>query len=574
MDIHALTPNFAVSGQLSVEDVGRVAARGFKSIIINRPDGEAADQPTHAEMEAAARLHGLRVAYVPVVGGRLLAADIAEFEETRIALPVPQLAYCGSGRRSAFLWALSRRNCLADETILATVTNAGFDVGDLRAMLNPEADEAAIPAASSRSTIVIVGGGAAGLATAASLMHRRPDLKITVVEPSETHVYQPGWTLVGAGVFRAQQTLRAMAGVVPEDVTWLKASVAAFEPGQNQIVLSTGKRLSYDGLVVAPGLKIDLDAVPGLRNGLGRRGVTSNYMIDYAPYTWQLVSNLDGGDALFTQPKGPFKCAGAPQKAMYLSCDAWRRRGSLGAFDVSFHTPGTAIFGVKDFVPALEACVERYGIDLYFREHLIAVDADEQIATFEVETMNGATSTIERPFDMLHVCPPQAPMDFVKDSPLANADGWVDVDQYTLQHPRYSNVFSLGDACGAPNAKTAAAARKQAPVVAVNLLAALDGGPVRATYNGYGSCPLITQRGKALLAEFSYGGALDPSFPTWLANGRKPSRFAWWLKTKAMPHIYFDLMLKGREWLAKPDMISAAENGSGSSGQGLTSKAA
>ena len=160
--------------------------------------------------------------------------------------------------------------------------------------------------------------------------------------------------------------------------------------------------------------------------------------------------------------------------------------------------------------------------------------------------------TVEKDFDMIHVVPPQTAPDFVRKSALADAAGWVEVSPETLQHPRYGNVFGVGDACSAPNAKTAAAVRKQAPVVAENVLALLDGKELRAIYDGYGSCPLTVERGKVILAEFGYGGKLLPTFPL---EPTTPRRSAWLLKARILPHLYWDVMLKGREWLCAPNLL-------------------
>jgi sulfide:quinone oxidoreductase len=250
----------------------------------------------------------------------------------------------------------------------------------------------------------------------------------------------------------------------------------------------------------------------------------------------------------------PIKCAGAPQKAMYLSCDIWRDSGVLPAIDVEFHNAGAVLFGVATYVPVLMEYIEQYGIDLRLESNLVAVDGDRRVATFE-RKQDGVAERIERAFDILHVVPPQVSHTVVAKSPLAVANGFVDVDEATLRHKRYDNVFSLGDAAGTSNAKTAAAARMQAPVVAVNALAALDGKPPAADYNGYGSCPLTVERGKIVLAEFGYGGKLLPSFPSWLLDGTRPTRAAWFLKERMLPPIYWQGMLKGREWMAAPHEI-------------------
>lgn len=400
--------------------------------------------------------------------------------------------------------------------------------------------------------IVIVGGGAAGIATASSLLKRRPSLSIAVVEPSQTHDYQPGWTMVGGGVFRIESTRRSMDSVMPSPVTWIRTAATAFAPDSDEVVLADGSSLKYRVLIAAPGLKLDWGAVPGLVDALGKNGVTSNYRYDFAPYTHELARGLRRGRALFTQPPMPIKCAGAPQKAMYLSCDILRESGALKEVEVEFHNAGAVLFGVPAYVPALMSYVERYGIDLRFQSTLVGVDGARKVAIFDRKDADGATERVEREFDMLHAVPPQIAPDFVAQSPLAAETGYISVDPATLRHTRYPNIYALGDAASTPNAKTAAAARKQAPVVAVNALATLDGREPMAEYDGYGSCPLTVERGKIVLAEFGYGGKLLPTFPKWLNDGERPTRLAWLLKANALPHVYWRAMLKGREWLAAP----------------------
>lgn len=402
--------------------------------------------------------------------------------------------------------------------------------------------------------VVIIGGGSAGIATAASLLKRRPSLDIAIVEPAVDHFYQPGWTMVGGGIFSDVETRRPMASVMPRQVHWVRMAAASFQPENKQVTLSDGSTVAYKVLIVAAGIRLAWEKIEGLADTLGRNGVTSNYRYDLAPYTWQCVQSLEHGRAIFSQPPMPIKCAGAPQKAMYLSCDAWRRRGVLDNIDVEFRNAGGVLFGVKEYVPALVEYIDRYGIDLLLNRTLVAVDGAAGEATFR--TTDGEETV---GFDMLHVVPPQVAPQFIADSPLGHAEtGFVDVDKFTLRHVRYPDVFGVGDAMSAPNAKTAAAARKQAPIVAVNALSVLDGGEPLVDYDGYGSCPLTVERGKVILAEFGYDGKLLPSFPEWLIDGTRPRRLSWMLKSEALPWIYWHGMLKGREWLARPAPRHAA----------------
>jgi sulfide:quinone oxidoreductase len=403
-----------------------------------------------------------------------------------------------------------------------------------------------------KHTVVIIGGGAGGIATAASLLKRQGNLDIAIVEPADTHAYQPGWTMVGAGIFEPEATTRPMQSVMPTGVTWLKTRATTFQPDDNQVTLEDGSTVQYDALVVSPGIRLAWEKIAGLEATLGQNGVTSNYRYDLAPYTWELVQTVRSGRALFTQPPMPIKCAGAPQKSMYLSCDHWLRSGVLDGIEVEFHNAGAVLFGVADYVPALMEYVEKYGINLKLGSTLTAVDGPGRTATFKTES-----GEVTREFDMIHVVPPQVAPQFLADSPLAAESGFTDVDQHTLQHVRYPNVFGLGDGGSMPNAKTAAAARKQAPVVAVNVLQQLAGKGPKAGYDGYGSCPLTVERGKIVLAEFGYGGKLMPSFPEWLIDGTKPQTLSWVLKAEVLPWVYWNGMLKGREWLAGPGGLIA-----------------
>ncbi|WP_300381063.1 bifunctional protein tyrosine phosphatase family protein/NAD(P)/FAD-dependent oxidoreductase [Henriciella sp.] len=580
MDIKTIAPDFSVSPQLTAQDVGLAASKGYRAILINRPDGEASEQPNHEEIFAAAERHGLNVRYIPVTPGDITRADVSNFATAMRELPAPVLAYCRTGTRSVSLWALLQAGHLSADSILKTASDAGYDISGLKDRLSAEnAAGSSVGARASRiHDVLIIGGGAAGISTASSILKRRGETDTAIVEPKTEHYYQPGWTLVGGGVFSRKQTERPMDSLMPEGVKWIRSACTGFEPDRNQVVLEDGTRIGYRILVVAPGLKLDWEGVEGLRDTLGKNGVTSNYLFDMAPYTWELVQSLRGGKALFTQPPMPIKCAGAPQKAMYLACDAWKRRGVLKDIDVSFHNAGGVLFGVKEYVPALMEYIKAYGIDLAFNQTLVAVDGPAKKAWFDVKDAEGNVTRQEHSFDMLHVCPPQTALDFVAKSPLANDAGWVDVDAETLQHKQYGNVFGLGDAGSTPNAKTAAAVRKQAPVAAHNVVRALDGQAPTAVYSGYGSCPLTVERGKIVLAEFAYGGKLEPTLPKWMLNGERPTRAAWFLKEKMLPWIYFDMMLRGKETLVTHEVLphrpAAHEAQDAGDGNDTTGKAA
>ncbi len=396
---------------------------------------------------------------------------------------------------------------------------------------------------SQHHTILIVGGGAAGVSVANNMRRQNADIDIAIIEPSEKHYYQPGFTIIGGGAYTMKQTTRNEADLIHPTVTWIKEYAESFQPDANSVTLRSGDTISYDYLVVCPGLQLDWDKVAGLKETIGKNNVCSNYSPDTVEYTWECIKNIESGTALFTQPPMPIKCAGAPQKIMYLAADRFRKKGILDKFNIEFCNAGPGMFGVPFFAKALMKVVAGYGIKTNFNHNLVAIDGPNKTATFETTDSEGNKQQIAKQFDMIHVTPPQSAPDFIKNSALANAAGWVDVHPKTLQHNKFSNIFGLGDATSTPNAKTAAAIRKQVPVVVDNILGLMSSKQLKEGYDGYGSCPLTTSLSTVMLAEFAYDGKVTPSFP--ILDPRQNRWIWWWGKTTGFPWLYWHLMLKG-----------------------------
>jgi sulfide:quinone oxidoreductase len=391
---------------------------------------------------------------------------------------------------------------------------------------------------------VIVGGGAAGITAAAQLLKQDRSLDIAIIEPSDRHYYQPGWTLVGGGLGTVEQFVRDEQAVIPPGATWIQAQVASLDPDHNTIVTESGQQIEYQYLVLCPGIQIDWHRIEGLPEALGHGGVTSNYSKDYAPYTWETIQAFQGGTAIFTHPNTPIKCGGAPQKIMYMADDYFKSKSGVGVNTrVMFCTAMGKLFSAPAYNASLETIVDRREIDVRYQHNLKRIKPDTQEAIFDVATETGPQE-VSLHYDMLHVTPPMSAPDFIKQSSLANAGGWVDVNKDTLQHTRYPNVFSSGDASSLPTAKTAAAARKQTPVLVQNLLSLIAGQPLSATYDGYTACPLITGYHSALMAEFDYEGKPTPSFPL---DPTKEHYSMFLAKVYALPWIYWNRMLTG-EW--------------------------
>ncbi len=397
----------------------------------------------------------------------------------------------------------------------------------------------------SAKKIVIAGGGNAGLSVAAQLLRKDKSLQISIIDPSEKHYYQPAWTLVGAGIFDINKTIRNEKDVIPAGTTWIKDAVEQFFPEENKVVCKSGAAYFYDVLIVCPGIQIDWNKIKGLKETLGKNGVTCNYSFDMAPYTWELIKNFKGGTAVFTNPSSPIKCGGAPHKIMYLACDYWRKQGILDKCDVHYLSGGSVIFGVKEYAATLTTVLEKDHIKPHYSVNVTATDGVSKTVFYEEKDANGVMLNKEMKFDFCHAVPPQSAPDFIKKSVLAdanNAYGYVEINKSTMQHSRFPNVFALGDCVNAPCSKTGAAIRKQAPVVVKNVLSLLNNQQLSAEYTGYSACPIPTQYGKLMLAEFDYTNTPKMTFPF---NQAIPRWTMWILKTKILPWLYWNKILKG-----------------------------
>lgn len=388
--------------------------------------------------------------------------------------------------------------------------------------------------------IVVVGGGAAGITVTARLLKALPGLDILVIEPATYHYYQPMWTLAGAGIFPREESRREEADVIPRGAEWLQDAVASFDPAGNSVQTRGGESIGYDYLVVAPGIQINWGGIPGLKESLGKNGVCSNYSYDTVQSTWDAIRNFKGGTALFTHPLGAVKCGGAPQKICYLAEDYFRRSGIRDRCDVVFTIAKDVIFDSPRYARTLEKVIERKGIDVRYGLELKEIRGAERQAVLQ---RVGGDEHVTIDFDMVHVTPPMGPPDFVAKSPLANDAGWVEVDKHTLRHTSFPNVFGIGDASSLPTSKTAAAIRKQSPVLVENLLSVINDKPLTASYDGYTSCPLVTGYDSMVLAEFDYDKRPAESFPF----DQSQERFTMMLlKSFGLPALYWHGMLKGR----------------------------
>jgi sulfide:quinone oxidoreductase len=413
---------------------------------------------------------------------------------------------------------------------------------------------------STHHKVLIIGGGTGGIMVAAQLLKKDKSLDIGLIEPADTHYYQAAWTLVGAGTYNYDKTARSMASVLPKGVKWIKDYASGFDPVNNSVSTRSNGEITYDYLVVAPGLVYDFSLVPGLGEAIDKGVVCSNYTDP--KHTWDVIKNFKGGTALFTQPTTAIKCGGAPQKIMYLAENYFRRSGVNKNTKIVFATNGGVIFGIKTIAETLMNVVDRKDINLRFGHQLKKIDAEKQIAWYalgdnkseynhkDVEVFEDG-DLVGIHYDMLHTAPPSVAPKFIQDSPLVNDAKWLDVDHSTLQHNKYANIFGLGDVAALPTAKTGAAVRKQVPVVVDNISLLIKQDRIGSkSYNGYSSCPLVTDYGKMVLAEFDYQGNFtpDPQLKKMLISDSSKEHWRLWLLKKYMlPYLYWNKMLKGKE---------------------------
>ncbi len=390
--------------------------------------------------------------------------------------------------------------------------------------------------------IVIIGGDSGGIAVASRLLKEQENFDIAIIEPADTHYYQPGWTFVGGGVIKAAKTARPMRKVIPEGIKWIKDSVTTINPEENSLNTLDGKHINFDYLVVAAGIKIDWDAIAGLKESLGKNGIVSIYDYNVASLTWETISSFQGGTAIFTQPKPPFKCPGAAQKIMYLADDAFRKSKVRDKASVKFFSAAPGIFPVKKFAAALNKVIARKGLDMNYQHNLIELRPESREAVFE-KPADGEQQIVK--YDMIHVTPPMSAPDFIKESPISDSAGWMDVDMYTLRQKKYANIFGLGDCTNTPNSKTTAAIRSQVSVLVSNLVTAVNGQDGKAAYDGYAACPVITGYGKLILAEFDYN--LQPK-ETFSFDQGKERRSMYYLKKYVLPKFYWNVLLKGGDF--------------------------
>ncbi|NXX25825.1 SQOR protein, partial [Nicator chloris] len=387
--------------------------------------------------------------------------------------------------------------------------------------------------------VLVLGGGAGGIAMSARMKRKVGAGNVAVVEPSETHYYQPLWTLVGGGAKQLADSARPMGSVIPTGVDWIKSQVIALDPDRNCVWLENDTKVSYKYLIIALGLSLHYEKIKGLPEGFKHPKIGSNYSAQTVEKTWKALHDFKEGNAIFTFPNTPVKCAGAPQKIMYLSDAYLRKTGKRSKANIMFNTSLGVIFGVKKYADALLEVIEDRNLAVNYKRNLIEVRADKQEAVFENLDKPGETEVHQ--YEMLHVTPPMGPPAALINSPVSDESGWVDVDKETLQHKKYPNVFAIGDCTNLPTSKTAAAVAAQSGVLDKTISLVMKNELPVKKYDGYTSCPLVTDYNKVILAEFDYNAQPLETFPI---DQSKERTTMYHMKAGMMPLLYWNALLK------------------------------
>lgn len=408
-----------------------------------------------------------------------------------------------------------------------------------------------------KGKIVIIGGGAAGISMAARLMRWLDDPDITLIDPSDRQYYQPGFTLIASGEYQPDEVWKEQKDCMPKGVKWIKDTVAAVDPVWNQVTTSKNEKITYDFLVLTPGIQTNWDKVEGITQAtLGQGNAHSIYDFEGAQKTWKAMQEFTktGGRGIFTDTYTKLKCGGAPKKICLLTEHQARKQNNRDNLKLDYFSASHELYDVPYFTPRLEEIYNERNVSITLNSRVKGVDTAAKRVYFEKVEKNG-DETIVTPFvedyDFLHFTPPMSAPDFVRDSGLGWTEGklaaesWVMVDKETLIHKTYSNIISLGDVAGVPTSKTSAAVRMQVPVAAKNLISLMEGKEPQEKYNGYAACPIITDYGHVLLCEFDYEKKPCNSFPFSLLDCSKEQRAAWILKKYILKPVYFHGMLNG-----------------------------
>jgi sulfide:quinone oxidoreductase len=373
------------------------------------------------------------------------------------------------------------------------------------------------------ASVVVLGGGVGGT-LAANLLSKElgRDARVTVVDPTGMHHYQPGYLYVALGQANARWLIRDERTLLRKDVDLVIDRAVRIHPDAGTVQLQGGS-LDWEYLVIATGAALAPDRVPGLVEG--SHGF---YSLEDAQRLREALRRFRGGRILVGVAGIPYKCPPAPVEFVFMLEDYLRRRGIRHKSSVTLLSPLNRAFTIESASKVIQPIMEERGIGLTTFFNVEEVDPSAQI----VSSLEGE----KEEYDLLVLVPPHTGRPVVLDSHIGDGSGWLPTDRYTLQVGDMDRVFALGDATNLPISKSGSTAHFEAPVVASRIAGLVRGTAPKSNYGGRVMCFLETGKRKATVLRFDYEHPPAPPQPNRLWHTAK------WMFNR----LYWETVPQGR----------------------------
>lgn len=389
--------------------------------------------------------------------------------------------------------------------------------------------------------LLILGGGTAGTMMANHLRRRlsAADWKMTVVDRSDRHLYQPGLLFLPFGGYTEDQIIRPTRDFIPTGVDFLQEEVQQLLPDQHQVKLKSGSALSYDVLIIATGCRTAPEETEGMLGPKWRVNVHDFYTLDGARALRDKLATFKGGRVVVHVNEMPVKCPVAPLEFTFLADTFFREHGIRDQVTLTYVTPLSGAF-------TKPKASKKLG-------HLLADKGIEVVTDFVAEKVDQENDKLvcfdgrEVLYDLLVTTPTNMGDEAVRRSGLGDDLDFIPTHKHTLQSLKHPDVFVIGDATNLPASKAGSVAHFESETLADNILLHIEGKPLKEEFDGHSNCFIESGNGKALLIDFNYEyepheGNFPFSFgPMKLLEESRLNH----LGKLAFRHVYWNVLLKG-----------------------------
>ena len=345
-------------------------------------------------------------------------------------------------------------------------------------------------------TIAIVGGGSGGVSTANHLAYKLREqvkvgeVKIILVEGSQSHYYQPGFLEIPFDLMTPSSTYKPVSRMLADGIMLVPEFATALDL-KNRVVRTDRQSINYDFLVIATGARYDYDSIPGLKQG------TNNfYSLDSAVEFKKKLNSFKSGRIVVGVSSMPYKCTPAPLEAVFMLNDYFTWRGIRDKVEIQYVYPMPMAFpdpGISDIALKM------------FDEKRIKSNLGFQIKVVDVAKKELVSQKDDRiAYDLALIVPPHRGNRLLESTGAADQMGWVQVDGYTLNVKGYENAYAIGDATNLQVSKAGSVADAEAIVVSDRIAQSVLGEDPVATYDGSGGALMLTGMGKASMITSSY----------------------------------------------------------------------